>query len=115
MDMKTIYVIDYNVLIETKDSLFFNLYEKIPLCFKNKQFISIEVESIPKEQEILLLRKNGSLMSMDVFKVVYYEWKIFVIVNNAKGYLRPMEAEYEKMNSNGAVPQLDDGIAGITG
>lgn len=108
MDMKTIYVMDHDVLSGTKDRLFFNLYEKIPLCFKNKQFVSIEVESIPKEHEILLMRINGSLMSMNVFKVVYYEWKIFVIVDNTKGDLRTIKPQNEDVISNGVLSMLAD-------
>jgi hypothetical protein len=82
---------DYDVLRGTKDNLFRDLYENIPLCFKERKFINMNVESIPKEQEIILYKKNGSLIVMKVFKVVYYERKIFVIVNNTEGDLRSME------------------------
>lgn len=99
MDMKTIYVIDHDTLSGT--------YEKIPLCFKKRQFFCVEVESIPKEKEILLLRRNGALMSMAVFKVVYYEWKIFVIVDHTEDdQLQSMESEYEGMKSREAVSKL---------
>lgn len=113
MDMKTIYVMDYDILRGTKDSLYCDLYENIPLCFRMKKFVSIEVESIPKEQEILLMKKKGTLMAMHVFKVVYYEWKIFIIVNNTEGDLRPMEKEYEEKRSKEVVSKLADDFVSV--
>ncbi|MDD4834679.1 MAG: hypothetical protein PHC44_08095 [Lutispora sp.] len=103
MDVKTIYVMDYDVLRGTKDNLYCDLYKNIPMCFKQHKFINIEVESIPKEKEILLVRGKDSLMAMHVFKVVYYEWKVFVIVNNTESDLRPMEKESKENNSKEVV------------
>lgn len=96
MDMKTIYVMDYDVLMGTKENLFHNLYENIPYYLKQFKFVNIEVESIPKEKEIILMKKNNSLIAMTVFKVVYYEWKIFVIVNKPEGDLRLIQKESDK-------------------
>jgi len=86
-----IYVMDYDVLRGTKDDLYNGLYESIPVCYKNKKFINMYVESVPKEQEILLLDTNKSMVVMHIYKVVYYDRKIFVIVNNTDGDLRSME------------------------
>ena len=88
-----IYVMDYDVLRGTKDDLYNGLYESIPVCYKNKSFINMYVESIPKEQEILLINNKDSVIVMHVYKVVYYDRKVFVIVNNTDGDLRSMEKE----------------------
>jgi hypothetical protein len=88
-----IYVMDYDILRGTKDDLYNGLFESIPVCFKNKRYINMYVESIPKEQEILLSKQNGSIVVMHVYKVVYFDRKIFVIVNNTDGDLRSMEKE----------------------
>ena len=96
-----IYVMDYDVLRGTKDNLYNGLYESIPVCYKNKKFINMYVESVPKEQEILLLDTNKSMVVMHIYKVVYYDRKIFVIVNNTDGDLRSMEKESkEKVQVN---------------
>ena len=105
MDLKTIYVMNYDVLRGIKDNFYCDLYENIPLCFKQKKYESIDVESIPKEKEIIIKRKNGSLMVMSVFKVAYYEWKIFVVVNIIKGDLQLIENE-----SKEEMPKLADSI-----
>ena len=86
-----IYVMDYNVLRGTKDDLYNGLYENIPLCYKSRSFINMSVESIPKENEILLLDTKGSVIVMHIYKVVYYARKIFVIVNNTDGDRRSMK------------------------
>lgn len=95
MGLKTIYVIDYKVLRGTKDILHCDFYKNIPMCFEEHNYTNIEVESIPKEKEILLFKRNGELVAMNVFKVVHYEWKVFVIVNNTESDLRSMEKEFE--------------------
>ncbi len=91
-----IYVMDYDTLRGTKDHLYNGLYESIPMCYKNKRYINMYVESIPKEQEVLLSNQNGSVIVMHVYKVVYFERKIFVIVNNTDGDLRSMQKETKK-------------------
>ena len=105
MDLKTIYVMNYDVLRGIRGNFYYELYENIPLCFKQKKYESIDVESIPKEKEIIILRKNGSLIVMSVFKVAYYEWKIFVVVNIIKGGLQLIENE-----SREEMPKLADKI-----
>lgn len=100
MDLKTIYVMDYDVLRGTKENLYHDLFENIPICFNKKKYITIEVESIPKENEIILYHKNHTLMVMSVYKVIYYEWKVFIIVNNTEGDLRSMEKSAIKEVSN---------------
>ncbi len=104
MDLKTIYLMDYDVLRGTKDDLFLDLYKSIPSCFKARKYVTLEVESVPREKELILMRQNGSLIAMSVYKVVYYEWKIFVIVNNTADDLRSMATEIE-----GKVPLLAAG------
>ena len=94
-----IYVIDYDVLRGTKDELYNGLYESIPVCYKNKSFINMYVESIPKEQDVLLINNKDSVVVMHVYKVVYYDRKVFIIVNNTEGDLRSMDIS-SKENSN---------------
>ena len=96
---------DYDILRGTKNNLYCNLYENIPFCFKQKKYVNFEVESIPKENEIILMRINGVMTVMSIFKVVYFDWKIFVIVNNKEGDLRSMGAE-----SKEEVPKLAENV-----
>ncbi len=91
-----IYVMDYDTLRGTKDDDYTDLYESIPLCYKNNRFVNMEVISIPKENEIILLQRNGSILAMHVYKVVYYQSKIFVIVNNTESDLSNLETKHEE-------------------
>ena len=94
MEMKTIYIMDCDVLRGTNSN--HGIYENIPMCLKQGKYVNIDVESIPKEKEVILMKKNNSLKAMSVFKVVYYEWKIFVIVNNSESNLRLVEKESDE-------------------
>ena len=85
-----IYVMDYDTLRRTKDHEYSDFYKSIPVCFKNRQYINMEVESIPREKEVLLLKRNGSIQAIHIYKVVYYERKIFVIGSNTESDIRPM-------------------------
>ena len=105
VDLKTIYVMNYDFLRGIKDNFYCDLYKNIPLCYRQNKYESIDVESIPKEKEIIIVRKNGSLIIMSVFKVVYYEWKIFVVVNIIKGELQLIENEFKE-----EMPMLVDSI-----
>ena len=102
MELKTVYLLDYDVLRGVKDNLYRDIYETIPLCFKEKKYESYDIESIPKEKEIIIMkaRKGNSLMVMSVFKVVYYEWKIFVVVKIMEGSLQSIEKESTEVVPN---------------
>ena len=82
---------DYDVLRGTKDDQYIELYESIPVCYKNRNFMIMYVESIPKEQDVLLMNNKDILVVMHVYKVVYYDRKVFVIVNNTDGDLRSLD------------------------